>query len=583
MSIKLELPKVTDTQPRITVMGVGGAGGNAINNMIASGLSGVDFIAANTDAQALAMSSAERRLQLGVHLTEGLGAGARPEIGQAAAEEALDDIRSELSGSHMVFIAAGMGGGTAASVIARCAREMGILAVGIVSKPFHFEGTRRMRIAEAGIDGLRSEVDTLIVIPNQNLFRIANERTTFAEAFVLADQVLYSGIACIVDLILKDGLINLDFADVRAVMEDMGSAVMGTGEAEGGERAVLAAEEAITNPLLDDMALIDAEGVLISIVGGSDMTLFEVDEAANRIRQDVNPDANIIVGATFDADFGERLRVSLVAAGMDRSRRVGLPGRETGTAPVDASVEAGPAAQAAASHTPAETAPIAAAGATEAADKPLPISALPPPLPTQTAPVVASEPAPLSNVGPRPAAGVAGDRAKAFEQALKGRADEFAERSAEASLPVDTEQSAGARRPSDPTIASDRPVWEAGNGVTIEPVTGPARPRDVTRSLAQPTTPATQSSASVPSTTTSAGQPDHAPRFEPAMPEEARSETSRFPTVDEFPEHAQREYRAKVAGMPEVETVSSVPRMRSSGLFKRLTGIGSGGESKSPS
>jgi cell division protein FtsZ len=272
MSINLQLPKLTDLRPRITVIGVGGAGGNAVNNMIASGLGGVDFIVANTDAQALATSSAERRIQLGVNLTEGLGAGSKPEIGQAAAEEALDDIRSQIVGSHMVFIAAGMGGGTgtgAAAVIARTARELGILTVGVVTKPFQFEGARRMRAAEAGILELKKHVDTLIVIPNQNLFRVANEKTTFAEAFVLADQVLYSGIACIVDLIVKEGLINLDFADVRTVMSGMGSAMMGTGEATGERRAIRAAEEAIANPLLDEVSLKGAKGLLTRLRAGS--------------------------------------------------------------------------------------------------------------------------------------------------------------------------------------------------------------------------------------------------------------------------------------------------------------------------
>jgi len=319
MSIKLQLPKLTDLKPQITVIGVGGAGCNAVNNMIATGLSGVDFVVANTDAQALAASTADHRLQLGVNLTEGLGAGANPEIGEAAAEEAIDDIRAQISGSHMVFIAAGMGGGTgtgAASVIARVAKEIGILTVGIVTKPFHFEGARRMRIAEAGIEEIRGHVDTLIVIPNQNLFRIANEKTTFADAFVLADQVLYSGVACIVDLIVKDGLINLDFADVRTVMSGMGTAVMGTGEASGEGRAALAAEDAIANPLLDEVSLRGAKGLLLSITGGRDLTLYEVDEAASRVRKEVDSEANIIVGATFDESLGDRVRVSIVASGM---------------------------------------------------------------------------------------------------------------------------------------------------------------------------------------------------------------------------------------------------------------------------
>ena len=319
MSIDLQVPKLTDLKPRLTVIGVGGAGCNAVNNMIAAGLTGVDFVAANTDAQALAASSAEHRIQLGVNLTEGLGAGARPEIGQAAAEEAVDEIRAQISGSHMVFLAAGMGGGTgtgAAAVIARVSQELGILTVGVVTKPFQFEGSRRARMADAGIAELRQHVDTLIVIPNQNLFRIANEKTTFAEAFVLADQVLYSGIACIVDLIVKEGLINLDFADVRAVMSGMGAAMMGTGEAEGERRAIMAAEEAICNPLLDDVSLQGAKGLLLSISGGPDLTLYEVDEAATRVRKEVDPEANIIVGATFDPALGERVRVSIVASGL---------------------------------------------------------------------------------------------------------------------------------------------------------------------------------------------------------------------------------------------------------------------------
>ncbi len=319
MSINLQLPKLTDLKPRLTVVGVGGAGCNGINNMIAAGLTGVEYVAANTDAQSLAASSAEHRIQLGANLTEGLGAGAKPEIGQAAAEEAYDEIKSQIAGSHMVFIAAGMGGGTgtgAAAVVGRAAKELGVLSVGVVTRPFQFEGTRRMRIADAGIEELRKFVDTLIVIPNQNLFRIANEKTTFAEAFVLADQVLYSGVACIVDLIIKEGLINLDFADVRAIMSGMGSAMMGTGEASGERRAILAAEEAIANPLLDDVSLYGANGVLLSITGGPEMTLYEVDEAASRVRQEVDPEANIIVGATFDDSLEDRVRVSIVASGV---------------------------------------------------------------------------------------------------------------------------------------------------------------------------------------------------------------------------------------------------------------------------
>ena len=320
MSIKLQVPNLTELRPRIVVMGVGGAGGNAINNMIAAGLEGVEFVAANTDAQALVASSAEQRIQLGANLTEGLGAGSKPEIGEAAAEEAVDDIRSTLSGAHMLFIAAGMGGGTgtgAAAVIARIAKEQGILAVGVVTKPFHFEGNRRMRMAEAGIAELKKHVDTLIVIPNQNLFRIANERTTFAEAFLLADRILHAGVACVTDLIVKEGLINLDFADVRTVLSGMGTAMMGTGEASGPGRAVEAAEAAVANPLLDDVSLQGAKGLLVSISGNRSLTLYEINEAATRVRQEVDPDANIIVGATFDESLTDRLRVSVVASGLE--------------------------------------------------------------------------------------------------------------------------------------------------------------------------------------------------------------------------------------------------------------------------
>ncbi|MGH1349475.1 MAG: cell division protein FtsZ [Methyloligellaceae bacterium] len=322
MSIKINVPDVTELKPKITVVGVGGAGGNAINNMIATGLTGVDFIAANTDAQALAMSSADHRLQMGINLTEGLGAGSHPEIGEAAAQEAIEEIKAQVAGSHMVFVACGMGGGTgtgAAPVIAGIAKEQDILTVGVVTKPFEFEGRRRMRAAEDGIKQLKKNVDTLIVIPNQNLFRIATEKTTFADAFKLADQVLHAGIACITDLILKDGLINLDFADVRTVMSGMGTAMMGTGEALGERRALQAAEEAISNPLLDNITLRGARGLLISITGGADLTLYEVDEAASRIREDVDVDANIIVGATYDHGLDGKVRVSIVASGVDQN------------------------------------------------------------------------------------------------------------------------------------------------------------------------------------------------------------------------------------------------------------------------
>ncbi len=322
MSTKLNVPDLTELKPKINVIGVGGAGGNAINNMMASGLTGVQFVVANTDAQALSMSSAEHRIQMGVNLTEGLGAGSRPEIGAAAAEEAYDEISAQVAGSHMVFVAAGMGGGTgtgAAPVVARAAREKGILTVGVVTKPFQFEGQRRMVAAEAGILELKKHVDTLIVIPNQNLFRIANEKTTFADAFKLADGVLHSGVSCITDLIIREGLINLDFADVKVVMNGMGTAMMGTGQASGDRRAIKAAEEAIANPLLDNISLARARGVLMSITGGQNLTLYEVDEAASRIKEEIDDETNIIVGATFDQELENEIRVSIVAAGIEVS------------------------------------------------------------------------------------------------------------------------------------------------------------------------------------------------------------------------------------------------------------------------
>jgi cell division protein FtsZ len=321
MSLNLSIPSDEhELKPRITVVGVGGAGGNAVSNMIRSSLIGCEFIVCNTDAQAIKQSLAERRIQLGVNVTRGLGAGSRPEIGRSAAEEALDEIMVALEGSNMVFITAGMGGGTGTGggpVIARAAREAGILTVGVVTKPFHFEGTHRMRIAETGIQELQKFVDTLIIIPNQNLFRVANERTTFADAFKMADDVLAAGVRGVTDLMVMPGLINLDFADIRAVMSEMGKAMMGTGEAEGDRRATDAAEAAISNPLLEDVSMKGARGVLINITGGLDMTLFEVDEAANRIREEVDPDANIIFGSTFDEKLAGRMRISVVATGIE--------------------------------------------------------------------------------------------------------------------------------------------------------------------------------------------------------------------------------------------------------------------------
>ncbi len=320
MPLNLSVPELTELKPRISVIGVGGAGGNAVNNMVDSGLEGVDFVVANTDAQALGQSKAERKIQLGAHTTQGLGAGSLPEVGRAAAEETLDEILGQVGNAHMLFITAGMGGGTgtgAAPVIAKAAKDRDILTVGVVTKPFHFEGARRMKIALAGIEELQQHVDTLLIIPNQNLFSIANERTTFAEAFALADQVLHSGVRGITDLMVMPGLINLDFNDVRTVMREMGKAMMGTGEASGDRRAIDAAEAAISNPLLDEVSMKGAKGVLINITGSMDMKLFEVDEAANRIRAEVDPDANIIVGSTFNQELEGRVRVSVVATGIE--------------------------------------------------------------------------------------------------------------------------------------------------------------------------------------------------------------------------------------------------------------------------
>jgi len=316
------MPDTIKIDPIISVIGVGGAGGNVVNNMIAAGLSNVRFVVANTDMQALAASMAERKIQLGANLTEGLGAGSNPEIGEAAAEEAAEEIREVLAGSHLIFIAAGMGGGTgtgAAYVFAREARESGIMIVAVVTKPFQFEGAKRLRNAEAGIAELRKYADTLLVIPNENLFRVATDRTTFADAFVMADQVMYSGIITITDLIIKEGLINLDLADVKTVLSGMGRAMMGMGEGSGDQRAIAAAEEAIVNPLLDEVTLKGAKSLLLCITGGRDMTLWEVEEAARRVCQEVDPDANIIVGATFDEGLGDRIRVSIVASGMPKA------------------------------------------------------------------------------------------------------------------------------------------------------------------------------------------------------------------------------------------------------------------------
>lgn len=374
MPLNLSVPELTELKPRISVIGVGGAGGNAVNNMIESQLEGVEFVVANTDAQAVGLSKADKKIQLGVKTTQGLGAGSVPDIGCAAAEESIDEIMEHVGNAHMLFVTAGMGGGTgtgAAPVIAKAAKERDILTVGVITKPFHFEGARRMRIATAGIEELQKHVDTLLIIPNQNLFSIANERTTFHEAFAMADQVLHSGVRGITDLMVMPGLINLDFADVRTVMSEMGKAMMGTGEAEGDKRAIEAAEAAISNPLLDEVSMKGARGVLINITGSMDMTLFEVDEAANRIRAEVDPDANIIVGSTFNQDLEGKVRVSVVATGIDIEENENRP-----SVRVNTGATAKPWRQPLVVNAPAEeAAPVAATPAASPLPKPTPTAA----------------------------------------------------------------------------------------------------------------------------------------------------------------------------------------------------------------
>ena len=433
MTINLSVPPTAQDhlKPRISVIGVGGAGGNAVNNMISSQLEGVEFVVANTDAQALAQTLAEKPIQLGPGITHGLGAGSRPDIGRAAAEEAMEDLMESIGSAHMVFITAGMGGGTgtgAAPVIARIAREHGILTVGVVTKPFQFEGINRMRIAEAGIEEMQQYVDTLIVIPNQNLFRIANEKTTFADAFTMADEVLHSGVRGVTDLMVVPGLINLDFADIRAVMSEMGKAMMGTGEGEGEDRARLAAEAAISNPLLDDVSMKGARGVLINITGGPDMTLFEVDEAANRIGEEVDPDANIIFGSTMDSSIEGKMRVSVVATGIDaiaetqprpvlkvysapqkliRTKDIEEAAEEATAVPVaetpipqPVAPPAVPAPMSAEPQAPAATAPAAPVAASAPVETPIPTSAE---IVVESAPEASAE-APMTTHATAPAA-----------------------------------------------------------------------------------------------------------------------------------------------------------------------------------
>ncbi|AVO36710.1 cell division protein FtsZ [Pukyongiella litopenaei] len=421
MTLNLSIPGQQDLKPRITVFGVGGAGGNAVNNMIEKQLDGVEFVVANTDAQALAQSAAESRVQLGVKVTEGLGAGARASVGAAAAEESIEQIIDHLAGAHMCFITAGMGGGTgtgAAPIIAQAARELGVLTVGVVTKPFQFEGAKRMRQAEDGVDSLQKVVDTLIIIPNQNLFRLANEKTTFTEAFSMADDVLYQGVKGVTDLMVRPGLINLDFADVRAVMDEMGKAMMGTGESNGEDRAKEAAEKAIANPLLDEISLKGAKGVLINITGGHDLTLFELDEAANCIREQVDPDANIIVGSTLDTAMEGAMRVSVVATGIDASEELlntPVPRRPL-RAPLATETAASEPEQQPAAAAPAPAQPAAHAASVAPAAHEAVAEVAAEPAPATTPAPAASEPGLFDKVADAPAPDV-------FDPMTAGRDD----------------------------------------------------------------------------------------------------------------------------------------------------------------
>jgi len=472
MSINISVPGGTDApdlKPRITVLGVGGAGGNAVNNMISKELQGVDFVVANTDAQALVRAKTDRRVQLGQDVTEGLGAGSRPDVGRIAAEESLERVMEELDGAHMCFIAAGMGGGTgtgAAPVLAKAAKERGILTVAVVTKPFQFEGSHRMRIAEAGIQDLESYVDTLIIIPNQNLFRIANENTTFADAFAMADEVLYSGVRGVTDLMTMPGLINLDFADIRSVMGEMGKAMMGTGEAQGERRALEAAEAAINNPLLDDSSMKGAKGVLINITGGMDITLFEVDEAANRIRDEVDQDAHIIIGSAFDQDLDGLMRVSVVATGID-SAAAEQPRPQVLT------VSNATARKPEAPALPKMPEPVRRVPAAAAA----PAAATPAAKPEEAPAPAAAAPRPVAPAVPKPAAAAApaeqelpmeepkaeeDDAAPAFEIADKAVAESESDVEAEAEAPVAEEAA--------PEPEAEAPVEEVAEAEEAEAV-----------------------------------------------------------------------------------------------------------------
>ncbi|MDO6963504.1 cell division protein FtsZ [Rhizobium alvei] len=529
MTIKLQKPDITELKPRITVFGVGGGGGNAVNNMINAGLQGVDFVVANTDAQALAMTKAERIIQMGVQVTEGLGAGSQPEVGRAAAEECLDEIVDHLTGTHMCFVTAGMGGGTgtgAAPVVAQAARSKGILTVGVVTKPFHFEGQRRMRLAEQGILELQKSVDTLIVIPNQNLFRIANDKTTFADAFAMADQVLYSGVACITDLMVKEGLINLDFADVRSIMREMGRAMMGTGESSGEGRALAAAEAAIANPLLDETSMKGAQGLLISITGGRDMTLFEVDEAATRIREEVDPDANIILGATFDEELEGIIRVSVVATGIDRSASAG-DARPFELKPVSRPVSRPAASISAAAPAPA---PVSI---------PMPAAA-PAPVMREQAPVVE----PVASVDP------------------------VAETIRAAELEMERELEIAVARPMMADLAqSQAPEFRPASKLFTAPVAEAApRQAPVAAPIRQPV-PEVAPVATV--ADVAPAQPVQPVRVEPSLMAQVRmeAETTRMPKVEDFPPVV----KAEIEHRSSPQTASHAEERGPMGLLKRLT------------
>ncbi len=558
MTINLKAPELRELKPRIMVCGVGGAGGNAVNNMIVSGLVGVDFIVANTDAQALTSSKAERIIQMGMQVTEGLGAGSQPEVGRAAAEEAIEEIRDHLAGAHMCFVTAGMGGGTgtgAAPVIARTARDMGILTVGVVTKPFQFEGARRARVAEVGIVELQKAVDTLICIPNQNLFRVANERTTFADAFAMADQVLYSGVACITDLMVKEGLINLDFADVRAIMREMGKAMMGTGEASGDKRAILAAEAAIANPLLDEVSMKGARGLLISITGGNDLTLYEVDEAASRIRQEVDEDANIILGATFDSNLDGIVRVSVVATGIDQP--LGMKDMNTSesriaevaqklraqTAARQAEIATRPVVHADAAAQHYESAPVAASAPQAFAAQPAPVHYATPSAAPVTSDVqimaVAPKAASFAVPAPEPAPAEYHDQGPfippaAVQPQRPQRMPQIED------LPMPVQHQIRAQRgepvPEPPTDTKRRTLLErlASFGMSRQEEAAAARPT----SPPQPAMPSQRMQpAPVPVQYTQAPQQSHAPRLQ--QPNSAQAEYGKRPTVQTAGRHAQ--------------------------------------------